>query len=52
MLGLPGADTGGGWGLPLVRRFMDEIHYRRENGENILRLTRRLDRPDVPKPAS
>ncbi len=34
----------GGWGLQLVRRYMDEIQYRREGGENVLRLTRRLGR--------
>jgi anti-sigma regulatory factor (Ser/Thr protein kinase) len=32
----------GGWGIQLVRRFMDEIQYRREGGENVLRLTKRL----------
>jgi anti-sigma regulatory factor (Ser/Thr protein kinase) len=32
----------GGWGIQLVRRYMDEIVYRRENRENVLRLTRRL----------
>jgi anti-sigma regulatory factor (Ser/Thr protein kinase) len=32
----------GGWGIQLVRRYMDEIRYRRENGENVLRLTKRL----------
>ena len=32
----------GGWGIQLVRRFMDEIRYRREAGENVLRLTKRL----------
>jgi serine/threonine-protein kinase RsbW len=32
----------GGWGIELVRHYMDEIHYRRENGENILTLTKRL----------
>jgi anti-sigma regulatory factor (Ser/Thr protein kinase) len=32
----------GGWGLQLVRRYMDEIRYRREGGENVLRLTKRL----------
>jgi serine/threonine-protein kinase RsbW len=35
-------DVPGGWGIQLVRRYMDEIRYRRENGENILRLTKRL----------
>jgi len=33
----------GGWGVSLVRHYMDEIRYRREGGENILRLTKRLD---------
>jgi serine/threonine-protein kinase RsbW len=32
----------GGWGIQLVRHYMDEIHYRREGGENVLRLTKRL----------
>jgi anti-sigma regulatory factor (Ser/Thr protein kinase) len=31
----------GGWGIQLVRRYMDEIHYRRESGENVLRLVKR-----------
>ena len=35
-------DRPGGWGLQLVRRQMDEIRYRREAGENVLRLTKRL----------
>jgi serine/threonine-protein kinase RsbW len=34
-------DQPGGWGLQLVRRYMDEIHYKREAGENILTLRRR-----------
>ena len=33
-------DTVGGWGLELVRRSMDEFHYRREGSENILMLTK------------
>ena len=33
-------DLPGGWGIGLVRRQMDELHYRREAGENILRLTK------------
>ncbi len=35
-------DLPGGWGIELVRRQVDEIRYRREAGENILRLTKRL----------
>ena len=35
-------DLPGGWGIQLARRQMDEIRYRREAGENILRLTKRL----------
>ena len=36
-------DPPGGWGINLVRQYMDEIHYRRDNGENVLRLTKRLN---------
>lgn len=32
----------GGWGLQLVRHYMDQIHYVREAGENVLRLTKTL----------
>jgi anti-sigma regulatory factor (Ser/Thr protein kinase) len=32
----------GGWGIELVRRYMDEIRYAREAGENVLRLTKQL----------
>jgi len=35
-----GSDTVGGWGLELVRRSMDEVRYRREGTENILILTK------------
>ena len=35
-------DIPGGWGIQLVRRHMDEIHYQREAGMNVLRLTKRL----------
>ena len=35
----------GGWGIQLVRHYMDEIHYRRESGENVLRLTKRVGPP-------
>lgn len=32
----------GGWGIQLVRKYMDQIHYRRENGQNVLRLVKQL----------
>ena len=35
-------DMPGGWGIQLVRRYMDEVGYRREPGENVLRLTKRF----------
>ena len=35
-------DLPGGWGIGLVRRYMDEIRYQREAGKNVLRLTKRL----------
>ncbi len=41
----------GGWGIPLVRHYIDEIHYRREAGQNVLRLTRKLDQ-ELPQPDS
>lgn len=34
----------GGWGIQLVRRHVDEIHYSRQTGQNILRLTKHLAR--------
>ncbi len=40
----------GGWGLQLVRHYMDEIHYHREAGENVLRLTKRLVKPNEKTP--
>jgi anti-sigma regulatory factor (Ser/Thr protein kinase) len=39
----------GGWGIPLVRRYLDEICYCRERGENVLRLTKRLISVNGPK---
>jgi len=30
----------GGWGIQLVRRYIDEISYKREGAENILRLVK------------
>jgi len=35
-------DLPGGWGIELVRRKMDEVHYERKGKENILRLTKRV----------
>ncbi|HEX9046072.1 MAG TPA: ATP-binding protein [Verrucomicrobiae bacterium] len=35
-------DTPGGWGIDLVKHYMDRIEYRREAGQNILRLHKRL----------
>jgi len=32
----------GNWGIQLVRRYMDEVRYRREAGENVLTLIKRL----------
>jgi len=40
-------DLPGGWGIQLVRRYTDEIHYARTGAENVLRLTKRLDAPAV-----
>ncbi|MBM3851964.1 MAG: anti-sigma factor antagonist [Verrucomicrobia bacterium] len=37
----------GGWGLPLVRRFVDEVRYAREDRENVLRITKRCGIPRV-----
>lgn len=46
--GEPEADDDGppgGWGIFLVRRYTDEIHYTREGGENLLRLVKALGDP-------
>ena len=32
----------GGLGIHLIRKFMDELNYRREAGKNILRMRKRL----------
>ena len=32
----------GGLGIELVKRLMDEVHYERRDGRNLLRLARRL----------
>ena len=42
-------DPPGGWGIQLVRRSIDEIHYDRRDGKNILRLTKRLQAPNGEK---
>jgi anti-sigma regulatory factor (Ser/Thr protein kinase) len=42
----------GGWGIQLVRRYMDEIRYAREGGENVLRLIKRFGRPSESDPLS
>ena len=33
----------GGWGIQLVRHYLDEVRYAREGDENVLRLIKRLD---------
>ncbi len=37
-----GAETCGGWGVPLVRHYIEDIRYHREGGENVLLLGKRL----------
>ncbi|HTQ51243.1 MAG TPA: ATP-binding protein [Candidatus Acidoferrales bacterium] len=39
-------DAPGGWGIQLVRRNIDEMQYTRVDGENILRLAKRVGGPD------
>ena len=41
-------DTVGGWGIELVRHYIDEISYAYCEGENVLRLIKRLT-SDEPK---
>ena len=38
-------DSPGGWGIQLVRCYMDELQYTREGDQNVLRLTKRLTPP-------
>jgi serine/threonine-protein kinase RsbW len=35
-------DEPGGWGIQLARHYTDEIHYQREENENVLLLLKRL----------
>lgn len=35
----------GGWGIFLVRKYTDGMHYSRDNGENVLRLVKKLMEP-------
>jgi anti-sigma regulatory factor (Ser/Thr protein kinase) len=35
----------GGLGIHLIRKFMDDVHYRRERDKNILRMHKRLNSP-------
>jgi anti-sigma regulatory factor (Ser/Thr protein kinase) len=37
----------GGWGLPLVRHYLDQVTYAREGEENVLRLIKRM----APRPS-
>ena len=39
-------NTLGGWGLELVRHYIDDIRYARCEGENVLRLIKRLSSTD------
>ena len=39
----------GGWGIQLVRHYMDEVCYTREAGENVLRLTKKLAQATGPE---
>lgn len=38
----PDEEEGGGWGIQLVRHYMDEIHYRRDGEENVLQMVKLL----------
>jgi len=33
----------GGWGIQLVRRYVDEVRYARERNENVLRLVKHFE---------
>lgn len=38
-------DTEGGWGVTLVRHYMDELRYSRDGAENVLQMTKLLGLP-------
>jgi serine/threonine-protein kinase RsbW len=44
------ARTPGGLGIALVRAMMDDVHYERRDGHNVLTLTARLSKPDAGDP--
>jgi anti-sigma regulatory factor (Ser/Thr protein kinase) len=44
----PDDERPGGLGLHLVRHYADQMLYRREAGENVLRLTRKLGESSAP----
>jgi serine/threonine-protein kinase RsbW len=35
-------ESPGGWGIPLMRRYVDQISYTRQGDQNVLRLTKHL----------
>ncbi len=41
------AEDHGGWGLGLLGRYTDELHYRRDAGENVLRFGRFTGKDDA-----
>jgi sigma-B regulation protein RsbU (phosphoserine phosphatase) len=44
-------DEVGGWGLQLARRSVDQMWYRREGSENVLRLAKQVEAPQGGSPA-
>ncbi len=39
----------GGWGIQLIRKYMDDVTYRREDGQNVLRLAKNVAPAGDPK---
>ena len=37
----------GGFGVHLMRQFMDELSYARESGKNVLRMRKRIVSPET-----